>query len=173
MNQLPLISKLFRFSKALAISYCAITAQLSFAAIDTYQFSNDEQRDRFQQLTAELRCPKCQNQNIADSNAEIAHDLRAKIHQMLGKGHSDDDIVEYMIERYGDFVLYKPRLDKSTLALWYGPTILLLSGLIVVLILSYRSFRGTSQQTNNDKTLTDEQQQQLDSLLNNKSDKTP
>ena len=84
------------------------------AAIDTYEFKNDAERDRFRELTKELRCPKCQNQDIADSNAPIAADLRREIFRMLGEGKSNQQIVDFMVDRYGDFVRYKPALSGRT-----------------------------------------------------------
>ena len=74
------------------------------AAIDTYEFKDEAERERFRVLTEELRCPKCQNQNIADSNAPIATDLRREIFRMLEEGKGDDEIVDYLVARYGDFV---------------------------------------------------------------------
>ncbi|MGR9116313.1 MAG: cytochrome c-type biogenesis protein [Gammaproteobacteria bacterium] len=112
------------------------------AAIDTYQFSSDESRERFQKLTSELRCPKCQNQNIADSNAEIAKDLRTKVFQMLEKGKTNDEIINYMTDRYGEFVLYEPKFNARTLLLWGGPVMLLLLGLTIVFWLSRRRFKA-------------------------------
>jgi cytochrome c-type biogenesis protein CcmH len=103
------------------------------AAIETYTFQNDEQRERYQLLSEELRCPKCQNQNLADSDSQIAADLRKELHEQLIMGKPDDAIIDFMRERYGDFVLYKPRLQSSTLALWLGPiglVIIVLAGLI-------------------------------------------
>ena len=83
---------------------------VAHAAIDTYEFANDAERDRFRELTKELRCPKCQNQDIADSNAPIATDLRREIYRMLGEGKDNQQILDFMVARYGDFVLYKPAL---------------------------------------------------------------
>ena len=90
------------------------------AAIDTYEFKDEVERERFRSLTEELRCPKCQNQNIADSNAPIATDLRREIYRMLDDGRSDKEIVDFLVMRYGDFVMYKPPLDSRTWLLWYG-----------------------------------------------------
>ena len=84
------------------------------AAIDTYEFQDEGARNRYRTLTEELRCPKCQNQNIADSDAPIAKDLRNEIHRMLGEGKSDDEIVDFLVARYGDFVHYKPPINERT-----------------------------------------------------------
>ncbi|WP_371333223.1 cytochrome c-type biogenesis protein CcmH [Hahella sp. CCB-MM4] len=109
------------------------------AAIDVYQFPDEESRERYQDLTWELRCPKCQNQNIADSNAPIAQDLRREVHRMVVEGHSDKEIVDFMVERYGDFVLYRPRMSGRTMILWVGPAVLVILGIIVVLILGRKN----------------------------------
>jgi len=127
----------------------------SFAAIDTYEFKDGDKQQRFQQLTADLRCPKCQNQNIADSNAAIAQDLRQKIYNMLEKDQSDDQIVDYMVARYGDFVLYEPRFDAKNSVLWLAPLILLILGLGLVVYLS----RKRSQDTDSTELILDQQQE--------------
>ncbi|MHC6226599.1 cytochrome c-type biogenesis protein [Pseudomonas sp. X10] len=114
---------------------------VAHAAIDTYQFADDAERERYHQLTKELRCPKCQNQDIADSNAPIAADLRREIFRMLGEGKSNQQIVDFMVDRYGDFVRYKPALTGRTWLLWFGPGILLAGG-FVVLALIVRRRRG-------------------------------
>lgn len=108
------------------------------AAIDTYEFKDEASRERFQLLTDELRCPKCQNQNLADSNSPIAKDLRTEIHRMLGEEQSDDEIIDFMVARYGEFVLYKPRKTASTWVLWYGPFVLLAFGALVIVMISRR-----------------------------------
>ncbi|AZE22149.1 Cytochrome c heme lyase subunit CcmL [Pseudomonas chlororaphis subsp. aureofaciens] len=101
-------------------------AGVAHAAIDTYEFANDAERERFRELTKELRCPKCQNQDIADSNAPIAADLRKEIFRMLGEGKDNQQIIDFMVDRYGDFVRYKPALTGKTALLWFGPAGLLL-----------------------------------------------
>ncbi|MHA7835478.1 MAG: cytochrome c-type biogenesis protein [Algiphilus sp.] len=91
-----------------------------------------EQRERFQQLTTELRCLVCQNQNIAESNADLAVDLKRQVRKQILEGRSDDDIRQYMRERYGDFVLYKPPVEPKTYLLWASPALLLLIALFVL-----------------------------------------
>ncbi|MCO7517183.1 cytochrome c-type biogenesis protein CcmH [Pseudomonas guariconensis] len=113
-------------------------AGMAQAAIDTYQFRDDAERERYQQLTKELRCPKCQNQDIADSNAPIAADLRREIFRMLGEGKSNQQIVDFMVDRYGDFVRYKPALSGRTWLLWFGPGILLAGGFVVLALIVRR-----------------------------------
>ena len=111
------------------------------AAIDTYEFRDEAERERFRTLTEELRCPKCQNQNIADSNAPIATDLRREIFRMLEEGRSNDEIVDFLVMRYGDFVRYKPPVDARTYLLWYGPAALLGGGLLLLGVLVMRRRR--------------------------------
>ena len=95
-------------------------------------FDSMLQEDRFNQLTMELRCLVCQNQNLADSDAQLAHDLRAEVHEMLVAGKSDDEIKQFMVERYGDFVFYRPPVQKNTYLLWLAPMALLLIGGVVL-----------------------------------------
>ena len=110
-------------------------AGVAQAAIDTYQFADDAERERYRDLTKELRCPKCQNQDIADSNAPIAADLRREIFRMLGEGKSNQQIIDFMVDRYGDFVRYKPALTARTWLLWFGPGALLLGGVVVLAVI--------------------------------------
>ena len=95
---------------------------------------------RVLRISAELRCLVCQNQTIADSNADLANDLRRQVREMLGKGASDREVIDYMTARYGDFVLYRPPVKSTTLLLWAGPAVLLVGGLAVLaLVLRRRS----------------------------------
>jgi cytochrome c-type biogenesis protein CcmH len=134
----------------------------ALALIETYDFSNPELEVRYHYLSEELRCPKCQNQNIADSNAPIAQDLRKLLHQQLEQGASDEEILEYMVARYGEFVRYRPRFDGVTVLLWLAPVLLLLAG-IGVLMAVLRSRPG-KRGTGTDK-LNTEEQARLQSLL--------
>ena len=118
-----------------ALLLCAAQA---FALIETYEFSSPELEARYQQLSEELRCPKCQNQNIADSNAPIAQDLRKQLHQQLEQGASDEQIRDYMVARYGEFVRYRPRFGGTTLWLWLAPVLLFLAA-VGVLVMTLRS----------------------------------
>lgn len=133
------------------------------AAIDTYQFRDEVERERFRGLTEELRCPKCQNQNIADSNAPIATDLRREIFRMLEEGRSDKEIVDFLVMRYGDFVMYKPPLDSRTWLLWYGPFGLLGLGAIVLCVLVLR--RRKVEQAPAQIALSAAERERLDALL--------
>jgi len=133
------------------------------AAIDTYEFANEAERQRYRDLVEELRCPKCQNQNIADSDAPIAMDLRAQIYRMLEEGQSNEQIIDYLVSRYGDFVLYKPPVTARTLLLWYGPAGLLVGGFVLLGFILLRR-RGKSGAAANG--LSADEQQRLAVLLN-------
>ena len=95
-------------------------------------FETQQQEDRFKVLTQELRCLVCQNQNLADSDAQLAHDLRAEVHEMLITGKTDDEIKQFMVERYGDFVLYRPPVQQNTYLLWLAPLGLLFIGALIL-----------------------------------------
>lgn len=111
-------------------------------------------------LAEQLRCLVCQNQTIAESNAPLAVDLRQQINEQIGQGRSDTEIVDYMVERYGDFVRYRPPLKPITLLLWFGPPVLLLLALWV-LIRNVRKRRAQIEQ----RPLTDEERREAQTLL--------
>jgi len=130
--QMSGISTLRRVATALlAAAVLALPAQA--ARIDAYEFDDPQQAATYKKLIEELRCLVCQNQNLADSNAELALDLRRKTYEMVSTGKSEDEIVDYMVQRYGDFVLYRPRLTGTTLLLWGGPFVILLLGVAILL----------------------------------------
>jgi len=124
-------------SALLAISLLGWSV-LAGAAIETYGFRDDAERARFQALTRELRCPKCQNQDLADSNAPIAGDLRREIQRLLAAGQSDEEIIAYLEQRYGEFIRYRPPFEGRTLLLWTLPALGLLGGAGVLLALTRR-----------------------------------
>ena len=107
-------------------------------AAEPLVFETPEQEARFNELTVELRCLVCQNQNLADSDAPLAHDLKKEVHKMLLAGNSDEEIKTFMVERYGDFVLYRPPVQGNTLALWVLPVVILAIGAIAVLVVVRR-----------------------------------
>ena len=150
-----------------AIAFGLTLTGVAHAAIDTYEFKNDAERDRFRDLTKELRCPKCQNQDIADSNAPIATDLRREIFRMLGEGKDNQQIIDFMVDRYGDFVRYKPALTGKTTILWFGPLGLLVGGLVVIGVIVGRR---RSQRATQVDTLSAEERQRLDTLLDKTKD---
>ena len=106
----------------------------SQAAIDVYDFKTPAEEQRFQALIGELRCPKCQNQNLAGSEAPIAKDLKDRTYQLMQEGKSDNEIRDYMIDRYGDFISYKPPVRSTTYLLWFGPFILLVTVILVIVV---------------------------------------
>ena len=107
-------------------------SSMSLAAQNSYEFDSEAQRESFNRLTAVLRCPMCQNQNIADSDAMIAHDMRRKVHQLLQKGKTEAEIIAYMKARYGDFVYYEPPVTLGTIWLWLIPLIFIACASIIV-----------------------------------------
>lgn len=98
------------------------------AQVDVYDFETTEQEQRFRQLSNEFRCPMCQNANLSSSPGGVAADLRREIYRMILEGQTDAEIEQFMLSRYGDFVLYRPRLTLQTLLLWFGPVLFLLMG---------------------------------------------
>ncbi|WP_206483406.1 cytochrome c-type biogenesis protein [Thalassotalea sp. G2M2-11] len=140
---------------------------VSFAAhawnTDTYVFNDLVTEKRYKSLVKELRCPKCQNQNLADSNSPIAADLRREVYGLLQQGKSDGEIVDFMVKRYGEFVLYRPKVSGLTYVLWFGPAILLLIGaFVVVMILRKKPAKKI------EKSLSDDQQDKLAQILKDK-----
>ncbi|TKB49522.1 heme lyase NrfEFG subunit NrfF [Ferrimonas aestuarii] len=134
------------FAKGI-VSLCALV-MLSFSLhatpIDTYEFKNDDNKERGLQLANELRCPQCQNQNLIDSNSPVARDLRIQVYTMVDEGKSDEEIVKFMTDRYGDFVRYRPAFDNRTLVLWLGPVAFAVLGIGIGLIF-VRKQRQTSK----------------------------
>ena len=122
--------------KCCAFFLAILLSSISVAQIKVDQeplvFDNPQQQERFNKLTEELRCLVCQNQNLADSDAPLAHDLRSELFDMMQAGKTDDEIKSFLIERYGDFVLYRPPVQGNTLVLWLAPVFLLLGGGAVV-----------------------------------------
>lgn len=158
---MPLLKK---FSLLVIASIITFSVNLVNASpVDTYEFRDEVTKVRFQALSKELRCPKCQNQNLADSNSPIAADLRKELYELLQQGKADSEIVNFMVDRYGEFVLYRPKVSKLTYALWFGPAVLILLGIIVVIIVVRRK-----PVDKKDLTLSAEQQEKLDRLLEDK-----
>lgn len=124
-----------------------------------YQFDNEQDDERFAALVKDLRCPKCQNQDLADSNAPVASDMREKVYDMMQAGKSDDEIVGYMVDRYGDFVHYTPPVSSQTYLLWFGPLLVFIFGLIVLIVIR----RGQKQPP---LPLSEEERARLQALKN-------
>jgi cytochrome c-type biogenesis protein CcmH len=104
------------------------------SAIEPYEFESELQRQRFKALAEELRCTVCQNQSLADSDAPLAQDLRDEVFRMLQDNRSDQEIRNFMVERYGNYVLYRPPVAAHTLLLWGGPIVLLMIGLAAAVV---------------------------------------
>lgn len=113
----------------------------AIARVEVHDFDNAAQEARYNKLIDELRCLVCQNQNLADSNAELAVDMRRKTYEMVRQGKSEREIVDFMVQRYGEFVRYRPPLNSNTLLLWTGPFIILLIG-VTLLIRTIRRRRA-------------------------------
>lgn len=130
--------------------------------IDTYAFKSVEQEQQYRHLTESLRCPKCQNNSIADSNAMIASDMRLKVYELLQSGQTPEQVKAYMVARYGNFVTYAPPVMWSTLILWAGPALFVIVGALVIILRSRK-------RSGSEAVLDAEQQQRLDALLNKKN----
>lgn len=116
----------------LLVIFSLLVPAWALASIDVYEFESTEQEVLFHQLTKELRCPKCQNQNISDSNAPLAKDLRQKTYELVKEGKDRDQVVDYMAARFGNFVRYDPPMTPATVFLWLGPICFILVGLFFV-----------------------------------------
>ena len=137
-------------------------SSVAFSAIDALNFSSPQQESDYHQLTQSLRCPQCQNNNIADSNATIAVDMRGKVFELLQEGKSKNDVVDYMVARYGNFVTYDPPITASTLVLWIAPLLFVLLGVVFLL----RRKPKTQSAVKSQDVLTDEDNVRLAELLN-------
>ncbi|MCB1868886.1 MAG: cytochrome c-type biogenesis protein CcmH [Gammaproteobacteria bacterium] len=108
------------------------------ARVEVYQFDDPAKEARYKRLIEELRCLVCQNQNLADSNAELAEDMRRITYEMISRGESDEQVITFMVQRYGEFVLYRPPFQTSTVMLWVGPFVILGAAVLVLLTIIRR-----------------------------------
>lgn len=120
--------------KKLIIVLSLLLSLSVFAANDVYIFNSAQEKNRFDTLTRELRCLVCQNQSLAESNAPLANDLRLQVYEKLKAGKTNKEIVQYLVERYGDFILYNPPVKPNTAVLWFAPFFLITFGLLIVLL---------------------------------------
>ncbi len=144
-----------------ALQTFCLFAVLSFAcyAADTpVTFTSSIERERYETLLEELRCLVCQNQSLSDSHADLAQDLRDQVYTMIIEGKDNVQIAQFMVERYGDFVLYKPPVKSATWLLWFGPSILLVVAFAIVVIFARRHTRGP-------RALSKEEQNRVQTLL--------
>lgn len=145
-------------------SLLILTSSLATAApVEFNQFDNPQQEADYKTLISELRCPQCQNNNIADSNATIATDMRAKTLELLKQGKSKDEVVSYMIERYGNFVTYNPPITPATILLWVMPVLLILFGIGLILSRKKKTQAVENQRSVAKSTID---QDRLDKILN-------
>jgi cytochrome c-type biogenesis protein CcmH len=146
------------------ITALALTTSQAWADSATEAARSDDPvtEKRLQKLSEELRCLVCQNQNIADSNAELAQDLRREVRSMIKAGKSDKEIVDFMVARYGDFVLYRPPVQGNTLLLWGGPVALLILGIIALIRYQRRRAERVAAE---DKPLSAEEASRAEALL--------
>lgn len=135
------------------------------AEIAGFPFESEAQEQRFRDLSAELRCLVCQNQSLADSNAGLAQDLRSELYQQILSGNSNNQIISFMTERYGDFILYKPRFATKTLLLWLAPLLLFIVGIFC--LIRFSKFRNQGQQTQ----ASEEDLQKIRELLQTEEEK--
>jgi len=113
-------------NRPLAALLLALALTGAEAADTPFEFKDAATEQRYQKLSSELRCLVCQNQSLADSHADLAQDLRNEVYRMLGEGRTDEEIIAFLVDRYGDFVLYRPPVSGTTYLLWFGPVLLLL-----------------------------------------------
>ncbi|WP_281629095.1 cytochrome c-type biogenesis protein [Vibrio sp. St2] len=153
--------------KMILALFAAMTLSLAaHATIQIYEFDDLEQEQQFKELGNTLRCPKCQNNTIADSNAELAVDLRQKVYEMTKEGKSKQEIVDYMIARYGNFVTYNPPFTMATSILWLGPICVVVFGFGFI-VLRTRSRKVQPEQS---ESWNKEKEARLKELLDNKND---
>lgn len=160
----PMLRLHFMLGPSVILSLVFMLALLlptpGLAAAEIREFSDPVTEQRYRDLTATLRCPKCENQAIDDSESPIAGDMRERVYTQLQDGRSDKEIIDYMVERFGDYVLYNPRLEGRTLLLWGLPVALVLLGLLVVALI-VRARRHASA-----RELSAEERARLDALIN-------
>jgi len=142
----------------LLIGAALFFSQSSQAAIEAFEFDDVQQEQTFHELTKLLRCPKCQNNNIADSNAELAKDLRNKTYELVKSGQSKQQVIDYMVARFGNFVRYDPPITPATIFLWLGPLLFIILGILVLI----RQVKAQSKKISN---LDVEEQDKLQQLL--------
>ena len=141
------------------LTHLAVAAEGATSG-EIHDFASPAQKSLFLELTDELRCPKCQNQNIADSNAGIAKDLRAKVYKLVSEGQDKDQVIDFMVERYGYFVYYKPPVTPGTIILWLLPILFALFTMILIWLKSKKSQMAVEK-----PHWDDEQEQELAELM--------
>ncbi|MCG8673437.1 MAG: cytochrome c-type biogenesis protein CcmH [Pseudomonadales bacterium] len=144
------------------VASCFFCVNLS-ATILVYEFEDEDKREQFDELAQELRCPKCQNQNIADSDAGVAKLIKDRVYKLVKEGKTKQEITDHMVDRYGDFVTYRPPVRKSTFLLWFGPVVFLVVAIIGLLI--FIRANNAKKEQRAPKALSQEEQQKVQALL--------
>lgn len=152
--------------RVLLVVWSLMLSMAAIATTDVYPFDSAAEQERFSDLISELRCPKCQNQNIADSNAPIAKDMRDEVYRMMQQGATDQQVTDALVSRFGEFVLYKPDFNQRTALLWATPLIAVLGGVLVVVGLIMRSRR----QDPSEKPISDAERRRAEALLRDRED---
>lgn len=156
-----------KFLMQLSLLWIAVSilSPSAIGQVDTFEFETPEQQQRFRKMSDELRCPMCQNTSLSGSTGGVAEDLRREIHRMIIEGQTDQEIEQFMFERYGDFIFYKPRLTAETIFLWFGPILFLLVGAAAAFAV-WRRAKASPSTAAADSLNTDEAKR-LNKLLNN------
>lgn len=137
-----------------------VSASIGAYTLEEFQFDSPAQEQQFRDLIGKLRCLVCQNESLAGSQAELAQDLRNEVYEMMRAGQSKDEILDFLVARYGDFVLYEPPLKPSTYLLWFGPFVLIGIGAVVVLRAILR------KKTTPEQPVSDAERARIEALLN-------
>ncbi len=147
-------------SAVVLVCFLFATVNISYAAVDAFEFDTELQQKRFRKLSNEFRCPQCQNSNLTGSTGGIAEDLRREVHRLILEGKSDQEITRFMYDRYGDFVLYRPQFRLDTMLLWFGPLLFLLYGVYII-----RGIVRRARKSGDVATLSDIEQEKLKRLF--------
>ena len=160
--------------KSLMVLLLVLFASTSYAAIEIYDFTDSSYQARYKDVGGKLRCPKCENQSIADSNSPSAYDMRQELYRLLEEGKTDAQIYEFMVNRFGDYVLYEPPMRKDTWLLWYLPPILVVLGLVLAFYLaaSRRSANSISKLSISERQLRIQQILELETTPPSSSSNT-
>ena len=158
--------KVFLTLISIVVLLCSLLLpNTTYSQVDTFEFDTEEQQNRFRTLSDELRCPMCQNSSLSGSTGGVAEDLRREVHRMIMEGMSDSEIIQFMFERYGDFILFRPRLTAGTVFLWFGPLLFLFIGGLF----AFGIWRRARKITDSDTELDKAQQKRLQQLLGDKT----
>jgi len=155
-----------RLLRVFAVCGLLAASGLAYAIVDV-ELRDVGDEPRFNELSNVLRCMVCQNQSIADSNAELARDFRNQVKEKINAGQTNDEIVDFMVDRYGDYILYKPPFNMATALLWLGPFLLVIIGFIIIFRIFKRQGRGPDEDTTDS-----EQQARLKAMLDDEGDKS-